>query len=110
MPKYPISIIVLSLLGIACGIYNIIFVRDVNILFLILGIFICLLSLGFIKFWGVLRFVGIVCSIILIGMYSFLILVWIKNNYHYSWGIGLIAHFPTFVWSMSCLIICILKK
>ena len=107
MAKIPLSITILSLLGIFSGVYNIIIGKNSStLIFLLLGIIIIFLSIGLFKLLNIVRVATILFSILFILFYFFLIFVYIESGIHYGWGIGLIFYFPLFLWSLFCIIVC----
>ena len=111
MAKTPLSIIILSLLGIICGVYSIVIGRSGSTpIFLLLGIIIVLLSGSLFKLLNIARIATIVFSILFTFFYFFLISIYARSGSHYGWGVGLVFYFPLFLWSLICIIVCNLPK
>ena len=111
MTKTPLSVIILSPLGIICGVYSIVIgTSGSTTIFLLLGILIVLLSGGLFKLLNIARIATVVFSILFTFFYFFLISVYVKSGSHYGWGVGLVFYFPLFIWSLLCIIVCNLPK
>jgi len=106
MKEKPLSIKLITFLGIAVAGYRfydgIVFNK---VLFLFDGIAIFLLSIGLFRLLNLARFATIVFSLYFIALYIFLFIMCARNNFHYGWGIALVANFPALIWSIFALII-----
>ncbi len=103
--KLPLSIRALSILGIICGICNILIGWGGGTLFFIfLGITVFCLSLCLLGAWNLARIMAIIFSVLIISLYIYLIFIYVKSGSHFYWGVGLVFHFPIFFWSILCFI------
>ncbi len=102
------SIFIITLLGIGCGVYNI--VNSFEPLFSILGIIAIIISIGIFFLLNIARIVAIIFSILYNLFYLLLIFAYIRSGSHYGWGVGLVVYFPLFIWSLLCIIVCNLPK
>ena len=111
MIRKPLSIKLISLLGIICGVgaigAGVVFIGDTfGQTFLLLGIVVFILSIGLFKLRSLARSIATIFSFFLIAFYSYLIFVYLKSGFHYGWGVGLVTYFPIFVWSLLSIIFC----
>ena len=105
MFKIPFSIKCISLLGIACGIYNVSNGFIFGLQFIFLGSVTIFLSIGLFTLSNLAKISALIFSILFFLFYAGLFFIWLKSNYHFFWGIGLLIHLPIFLWSLVYIIL-----
>lgn len=108
MRKRSFSLLLITAMGICCGSYNII--NNFEPIYLILGIAVIVLSAGIFCLFNIARIATIYFSFIFIILYFYLFSVWLRSSCQYFWGIGLMVHFPIFIWSVASMALLNLKK
>lgn len=103
MRKRPFGIMLITVLGLCCGAYNI--VNNFEPIYFAIGIIVIILSAGLLSLSSNARAAVIFFSAIFVSLYFYLCYIWLRNSCHYFWGIGLIVHFPIFLWSVTSLVI-----
>ena len=106
MSKRPLRVIVISLLGLFIGIFNLfIFTISKQGFFLLVSIVGFILNIGIFKLWNWTRITARVFAWFFIVLYLLLVTYTITGwQYHYGFaGIALFFHLPLFCWCIWAL-------